>query len=209
MTIEADPSTSSNDDTGSSSKDRQDAPEPTPAQNHRKRWKFQMRADDDDEEQDWWFASTAIPLIAATTGPLANVMSIAALVTSWRNNYDPANPGVDADSTGFKDPKWCLGLNGASLACGFIGNIFLLFNFTKAVRYIIALPMTIILWYFATGIVRMTFVRGAVFMRASNVGKLLVCEAKAEKTQRELADILCDYHATLLLSPCFQASSFY
>ena len=153
MPIEVDPSSSSNDDTGSS-KDCHDAPEPAPAQDQRKRWKFRMRSDDDDEEQDWWFASTAIPLIAATTGPLANVMSIAALVTSWRNNYDPASPGVDADSRGFKDPKWCLGLNGASLACGFIGNIFLLFNFTRRVRYIIALPMTIILWYFATGIVR-------------------------------------------------------
>ena len=32
----------------------------------------------------WWFASTAIPLLAATTGPLSNVLSIAALVTPWR-----------------------------------------------------------------------------------------------------------------------------
>ncbi|KAL8642622.1 MAG: hypothetical protein Q9228_000715 [Teloschistes exilis] len=59
-------------------------------------WKFRMRPDDDGEPQDWWFASTAIPLLAATSGPLANVMSIAALITSWRNQYDPANPGVDA-----------------------------------------------------------------------------------------------------------------
>ena len=118
----------------------------------RRKWKFHMRPDDDEEPQDWWFCSTAIPLLAATTGPLANVMSIAALVTSWRNNYDPASPGVDSQSTGFPDPKWCLGLNGASLACGFIGNIFLLFNFTRRVRYIVALPVTIILWYFATGI---------------------------------------------------------
>lgn len=76
-----------------------------------------------------------------------------ALVTSWRNDFDPANPGVEDASIGFPDPKWCLGLNGASLACGFVGNIFLLFNFTRAVRYIVALPATIILWYFATGIV--------------------------------------------------------
>ena len=111
-----------------------------------------MRPDDDEEPQDWWFCSTAIPLLAATTGPLANVMSIAALVTSWRNKYNPAFPGVDSESIGFPDPRWCLGLNGASLACGFIGNIFLLFNFTRRVRYIIALPVTIVLWYFATGI---------------------------------------------------------
>ncbi|KAL6719895.1 Potassium channel [Lecanora helva] len=119
---------------------------------HRRKWKFHLRPDDDEEPQDWWFCSTAIPLLAATTGPLANVLSIAALVTSWRNKYDPAHPGVDSESVGFPDPKWCLGLNGASLACGFIGNIFLLFNFTRRVRYIVALPVTIILWYFATGI---------------------------------------------------------
>lgn len=118
----------------------------------RRKWKFYLRAEDDEEEQDWWFCSTAIPLLAATTGPLANVMSIAALVTSWRNDYDPASPAEDAKSIGFPDPKWCLGLNGASLACGFFGNIFLLFNFTRRVRYIVALPATIIFWYFATGI---------------------------------------------------------
>ena len=125
----------------------------TPEMQGRQKWKFHLRPDDDDQPQDWWFCSTAIPLLAATTGPHANVMSIAALVTSWRNNYNPANPGIDADSTGFPDPRWCLGLNGASLACGFAGNIFLLFNFTKRIRYIVALPVTIILWYFATGIV--------------------------------------------------------
>ncbi|MCJ1474451.1 Potassium channel [Lambiella insularis] len=115
-------------------------------------WKFHMRAADDDEEQDWWFASTAIPLLAATTGPLANVMSIAALITSWRNNYDPAYPGQDDYSVGYTDPHWCIGLNAASLVCGFVGNVFLLFNFTRRIRYIVALPMTIVMWYFATGI---------------------------------------------------------
>ncbi len=130
------------------------SPKPSPAEpkKRRRKWMFHLRPDDDGEPQDWWFCSTAIPLLAATTGPLANVMSIAALVTSWRNEYDPAFPNVDAQSKGFPDPKWCLGLNGASLACGFIGNIFLLFNFTRRVRYIVALPATIIFWYFATGI---------------------------------------------------------
>jgi potassium channel subfamily K, other eukaryote len=45
-----------------------------------------------------------------------------------------------------------IALNAASLACGFIGNLFLLFNFTRRVRYIVALPATIILFYIATGI---------------------------------------------------------
>lgn len=116
-------------------------------------WKFRMRFELDDLGKDWWFASTAIPLLAATSGPLANVMSIAALITSWRNNYDPAYPGQDSRSVGFPDPHWCIALNAASLVCGFVGNIFLLFNFTRRIRYIVALPMTIVLWYLATGIV--------------------------------------------------------
>lgn len=52
----------------------------------RKWGKFVFRPYDDNAEQDWWFASTAVPLIAATVGPLANVLSIAALVVSWRMN---------------------------------------------------------------------------------------------------------------------------
>ncbi|KAL8651956.1 MAG: hypothetical protein Q9226_004465 [Calogaya cf. arnoldii] len=115
-------------------------------------WKFHIRPDNDEDPQDWWLASTAIPLLAATFGPLANVMSIAALITSWRNNYDVIDPGVDALSVAFPDPQWCISLNAVSLVCGFIGNLFLLLNFTKRVRYIIALPATILLWYLATGI---------------------------------------------------------
>lgn len=56
--------------------------------------------------RDWWFASTVIPLLAAFAGPIANVLSIAALVTYWRNNYSPAAPGNDEDSVGFPDPPW-------------------------------------------------------------------------------------------------------
>lgn len=147
------PGTSDSTDASTSTLQRARSEPPKPEIPEKHKWRFHLRPDDDDQPQDWWFCSTAIPLLAATTGPLANVMSIAALVTSWRNNYDPANSGIDADSIGFPDPKWCLGLNGASLACGFAGNIFLLFNFTRRIRYIVALPVTIILWYFATGIV--------------------------------------------------------
>ena len=102
-------------------------------------------------QRDWWFASTAIPLLAATLGPLANVLSIAALVTSWREKYDPKAPGVDDDALGFNDPEWCIILNIMSLVCGFVGNFFLLFNFVRRIRYIIALPMSVFLWLVATG----------------------------------------------------------
>ena len=98
-------------------------------------------------------------------------MSIAALVTAWRNDYDPNYPGADDASIPYPDPRWsvdlcrgfglasadrpcrCIALNATSLIFGVVGNVFLLFNFTRRIRYIIALPMTIVLWYFATGIV--------------------------------------------------------
>lgn len=48
-------------------------------------------------------------------------------------------------------------MNAVSLVCGVVGNGFLLFNFTHIIRYIIALPVTIILWFLATGIVSDTF----------------------------------------------------
>jgi potassium channel subfamily K, other eukaryote len=118
----------------------------------RKWWKFKMRGFDDDGERDWWFASTAIPLLASAIAPLANVISIAALVTYWRMDISDGNGGVVGELNGkpFKDPRWAYWLNLASLVCGFVGNIFLLFNFTSRVRYIIALPATIIFWYVAT-----------------------------------------------------------
>ena len=131
-------------------------------------WKFTLRPWDDDEEQDWWFASTAIPLLAAAIGPLANVFSIAALVTSWRMCLIAGVEGLDAahDCTlaagghkvldlqgqSYEDPRWCYYLNVVSLVLGFVGNFFLLCNFTGRVRYIIALPATILMWYLATGI---------------------------------------------------------
>ncbi|KYG43662.1 hypothetical protein M433DRAFT_71167, partial [Acidomyces richmondensis BFW] len=115
-----------------------------------------------------WFASTAIPLLAATIGPLANVMSIAALVTYWRMclvdgatretaaqciwNGDKSELVSQIQGQTYRDPRWCYWLNVASLIVGFVGNIFLLFNFTNRIRYIIALPVTIVMWYVATGI---------------------------------------------------------
>ncbi|KAK5958524.1 Potassium channel [Knufia fluminis] len=115
--------------------------------------KLRFRARDDDGPSGWWFASTAIPLMSATFAPMANLLSIAALVVYWRNTVTTDDPVQKyATSIGHPDPPWCLNLNGASLAIGFIGNIFLLCNFTRKIRYIIALPVTILLFYIASGI---------------------------------------------------------
>jgi len=59
--------------------------------------------------RDWWFASTAIPLLAATIGPLANVLSIAALVTKWRvtlPNNGQLPEGADDNGIDILDPHW-------------------------------------------------------------------------------------------------------
>lgn len=73
--------------------------------------KFKLRGKTDDLPQEWWFASTAIPLLAATIGPLANVLSIAALVSKWRvklpdNGQLPG--GLDALGINIPDPEWCV-----------------------------------------------------------------------------------------------------
>jgi potassium channel subfamily K len=59
--------------------------------------------------RQWWFASTAIPLVAATIGPLSNVLSIVALVMTWRVQLpdDGQLPdGTDDAGVGLRDPNW-------------------------------------------------------------------------------------------------------
>jgi potassium channel subfamily K len=67
-----------------------------------------MRPPEDDEPQSWWIASTAIPLVAAAAGPLANVMSIVALVQPWRNTIISRETGPAGiwNEEGYADPKW-------------------------------------------------------------------------------------------------------
>ncbi|KAJ5279577.1 hypothetical protein N7478_004949 [Penicillium angulare] len=115
---------------------------------------FHMRPPEDDEPQSWWIASTAIPLVAAAAGPLANVMSIVALVMPWRSKIISKIDGPAGNwvQEGYDDPHWVTAFNAVSLFCGVVGNIFLLLNFTQTVRYIIALPVTIVLWFLAPGI---------------------------------------------------------
>lgn len=72
------------------------------------RAQFNPRPIQDDKPRDWWFASTAIPLIAAATAPFANVMSIVALAIPWRStiHYDKTgNDGLPLQVP-YNDPKW-------------------------------------------------------------------------------------------------------
>ena len=68
---------------------------------------FHPRPAEDDGPQDWWVASTAIPLIAATTAPLANLMSIIALVMPWRSKLlDQADSSGAQAQELLTDPRW-------------------------------------------------------------------------------------------------------
>ncbi|RLL97373.1 hypothetical protein CFD26_106095 [Aspergillus turcosus] len=128
-----------------------------PSQQSFREWlrgQFHLRPPDDDEPQDWWLASTAVPLIAAATGPLANVMSIVALVMPWRSHiyYDQTDSLGNPLQVGYADPQGCITLNATSLAFGLLGNAFLLCNFTRIIRYITALPASIICWSASTAL---------------------------------------------------------
>ncbi|EUC41250.1 hypothetical protein COCMIDRAFT_106655 [Bipolaris oryzae ATCC 44560] len=96
----------------------------------------------------WWFASTASPLIAGTFGPIANGMSICALVEKWRV-YIP--PGSDeAHGTKIADPKWLIAVNSVSLVFALSANASLLLNMSRRLKFAIAQPITIIGFYMAS-----------------------------------------------------------
>jgi potassium channel subfamily K len=56
----------------------------------------------------WWYASTGIPLIAGTFGPIANAFSVCALVEDWRVKIPPN--GTEEHGIPIKDPKWCVAI---------------------------------------------------------------------------------------------------
>ena len=66
----------------------------------------------DEEEQEknfllparWWYASTGIPLVAGTFGPMANAFSICALVENWRVKIPPG--GTEEHGIDIVDPSW-------------------------------------------------------------------------------------------------------
>ncbi|KIM36518.1 hypothetical protein M413DRAFT_31571 [Hebeloma cylindrosporum] len=116
---------------------------------HRHHGHKKQNYDEQDEEESsiyqptlWWFMSTVFPLTAGTFGPVANLFSVCALVSNWR---------VGAFDRGhIKDPKWVTTLNACSLFLAIIANLALLFNFARRIRYSIAQPITIILWYISS-----------------------------------------------------------
>ncbi|KSA02054.1 uncharacterized protein AC631_02196 [Debaryomyces fabryi] len=89
----------------------------------------------------WYFISSYFPLICACLGPLANMVSVIALIVHWR---------IEIENNQFvSDQKYLLVLNSLSLALGIIGNLSLLMNFSKTVKYLIAQFISITCWLVA------------------------------------------------------------
>ncbi|KAJ7051018.1 hypothetical protein C8F01DRAFT_673548 [Mycena amicta] len=111
---------------------------------------FRQELQQDEEEEEvgffqpnrWWFTSTMFPLIAGTFGPLANFFSACALSQPWRQRI--------SDGSGIEDPPWLNAITGLSLAFSLIANVLLLANFGHVVRYSLAQPFTIVLWYLSS-----------------------------------------------------------
>ena len=90
----------------------------------------------------WFLISSYFPLIAACLGPLANMVSIVALVEHWKIKK----------STGrmVSDRPEVVVLNALSLTLGILGNISLLMNFSRSVKYLISQTVSILSWCFAS-----------------------------------------------------------
>ena len=89
----------------------------------------------------WYFISSYFPLICACLGPIANMLSVIALIVHWKVKID--------NSKLIPDEKYLLILNSLSLAFGIIGNASLLLNFSKTVRYLVAQIISITCWLIA------------------------------------------------------------
>ncbi|KAL7273724.1 Potassium channel [Rhizina undulata] len=94
----------------------------------------------------WWFISTAFPLIAGTFGPLANLLSICALVEPWRVKSQSQGATIKYPGQ-VPDPEWLLVINALSLFSAVVANLALLLNFAHRIRYTVAQPVTVTLWY--------------------------------------------------------------
>ncbi|KAF9476201.1 voltage-gated potassium channel [Pholiota conissans] len=113
---------------------------------HRHKRGDQTKRDEEDaslyQPTLWWFTSTAFPLFAGTFGPIANLLSICALVEPWRVHTD--------DGSKIPDPHWLTGLNATSLFLALVANLVLMFNFAHRISYALAQPITISLWYISS-----------------------------------------------------------
>ncbi|EGW30690.1 uncharacterized protein SPAPADRAFT_155809 [Spathaspora passalidarum NRRL Y-27907] len=84
----------------------------------------------------WFNISSYFPLVAACLGPLANMISVVALIEHWTVDSHEVN-AIRA-------------MNGVALGFGILGNISLLMNFSGTVRYLISQCVSILSWFCAS-----------------------------------------------------------
>ncbi|CRG91280.1 hypothetical protein PISL3812_08328 [Talaromyces islandicus] len=97
----------------------------------------------------WWYASTEVPLIAATIGPMASAFSICSLADRWKQITQPGeSPGGPLKA--LPDPKLVVGMNAASLATALVANFCLLMTMTKRIPFNVAQPIVIVGWYISS-----------------------------------------------------------
>ncbi|ODQ66856.1 voltage-gated potassium channel, partial [Nadsonia fulvescens var. elongata DSM 6958] len=87
----------------------------------------------------WYMVSVHFPLIAASCGPLANMLAVVALVDPWKVETDVSQSRKSVH----RDLVWILSCNGVSLFCGCLANISLLLNFSGRVRYNVSQAISI------------------------------------------------------------------
>jgi potassium channel subfamily K len=90
----------------------------------------------------WFTISAYFPLISACLGPLANMISIVALIQHWRFDVDR--------SIAIPDLPLVVVLNSLSLVFGILGNMSLLVNFSGSIKYMITQTVSICCWMTAT-----------------------------------------------------------
>ncbi|GMG00413.1 unnamed protein product [[Candida] boidinii] len=90
----------------------------------------------------WFLASSYMPLLAGCIGPLSNLLSIGALVSSWKTSKE--NP-LEWES----DESWVYTVNSISVFFGLASNFSLLLNFRKVLRYRFTQAVSIWGWLLA------------------------------------------------------------
>lgn len=97
----------------------------------------------------WFHVSCYFPVLTACLGPIANTISIACVVESWREKRIYEN-GVQVDAAYVKDPAGIFAFNVISLVLGFASNIALLLHFNERLSYLKAQCLCIVGWTMAS-----------------------------------------------------------
>lgn len=96
----------------------------------------------------WWYASTEIPLAAATFGPMANAFSICSLSQKWREIVAGGVPPSAGQEV--PDLPWEVAINAVSLVAALFANFCLLLTMAERISFNLALPIVIVGWYISS-----------------------------------------------------------